>query len=301
MPWEIDYVLLTYIQLKKSKYYLSQDVNITIHSVLNLSSKLIDWEKSKLPKEFFTEKYNQLSNLLKDYNYISKIYEGDEMYGHLDFQREIISEETDYYISICPDIYFSEHLLYCLTESIRNIKNKYFVITPQVCQMWDTSWDILKHPKFNYNTCEGWQKNTDIFDVDYYLHNNIKEITIKPLNSVKWAGWFDVYNKNFYEKLAKIPLEWTGYGGWDYYGMIVSDFFRQRGGDFQQYLLNESIVFQYAVGDLNDNDIDGFSNYYKKFIVKQDVSIQRKNFDSKLNHYVREQIINISKNFEDYK
>ena len=55
MPWEIDYVLLTFSQLKKSLYYIPPNVNITIDSVLNLSSNIIDWEKSKLPKEYFIE------------------------------------------------------------------------------------------------------------------------------------------------------------------------------------------------------------------------------------------------------
>jgi hypothetical protein len=52
MPWEIDYALLTFTQLKKSKYYLPENVNITIDSALNLSSYLINWDESKLPKEF---------------------------------------------------------------------------------------------------------------------------------------------------------------------------------------------------------------------------------------------------------
>jgi hypothetical protein len=63
MPWEIDYALLTFIQLKKSKYHLSKDTNIIIDSVLNLSSYTVDWGQSKLPKEFFIEKYNQISSL----------------------------------------------------------------------------------------------------------------------------------------------------------------------------------------------------------------------------------------------
>jgi len=314
MPWEIDYALFSYTQLKKSKYYLSEDVKITIHTVLNVSSKLIDWGGSRLPKDFFIEKYNQLSCLLKDYNYISKIYDGDQIYGHLNFQREIIDKNVDYYISVCPDMYFSEHLLYYMTESVRNIKNKYFVITPQICQLWDTSWDILKHPKFDYGTCEGWQKNTDIFDVDNYLHNSTEEIKLQPLNTVKWAGWFDLFNKNFYEKLAPIPEEWQGYGGWDSYGMNISNIFKRMGGDFQQYLLNGSIIFQYSVGDLNnvnysncqegcsnDDVIDGFSNYYKKFIVRQDVSIQRKDFDKNLGFFIERQLNSINKNFQYYK
>ena len=62
MPWEIDYALLTFSQLKKSLYYLTNDVNITIDSVLNLSSNIIDWDKSELPKEYFIEN-NSETNL----------------------------------------------------------------------------------------------------------------------------------------------------------------------------------------------------------------------------------------------
>jgi hypothetical protein len=43
MPWEIDYALLSFTQLKKSKYHLPNDVNIIIDSVLNLYSYLINW------------------------------------------------------------------------------------------------------------------------------------------------------------------------------------------------------------------------------------------------------------------
>ncbi len=117
MPWEIDYALLTFTQLKKSKYYLPEETNITIKSALNLSSYLIDWDKSKLPKEYFIEKYKTLSLLLKDYNHIDFIYEGDKLWGHLELQREAIEPNTDYYISICPDMYFSEHLLSYLASA----------------------------------------------------------------------------------------------------------------------------------------------------------------------------------------
>jgi hypothetical protein len=87
MPWEIDYALLTYTQLKKSKYHLTEDDTIEISACLNLSSYLIDWDNSKLPKQFFIDKFNQLSNLLVDYKYTPKIYDGDELYGHLDFNE----------------------------------------------------------------------------------------------------------------------------------------------------------------------------------------------------------------------
>jgi len=105
MPWEIDYALLTYTQLKKTKYHLSDDVNVYIETILNLSDYTIDWNETKFPKQYFIDKYTQLAPLLKDYNHISRIHDNKELYGHLDLQRECIAPEIDYYISLCPDIY----------------------------------------------------------------------------------------------------------------------------------------------------------------------------------------------------
>ena len=290
MPWEIDYALLTFTQLKKSKYYLPEDVNITIDSVLNLSSFLINWDESKLPKEFFIEKYNTLSILLKDYTHNSKIYNGNKLYGHLDLQRDCISPEFDYYIGICPDMYFSEYLLSYLVQAAQSIPNKYFVLTPQICRMWDESWEVLTHPQFAVGPHYGWEKTTDVFDVDNHLHTTQDEIGITPINQLKWAGWFDLYSKNFYEDLARVPDEWEGYGGWDTYGLIISNYAKHKGLDFQQYLLNGQIIFEYSVGPLRTDEINGFSNYYKNFLVKQDVSKQREEFDKKLPLFINKKI-----------
>jgi hypothetical protein len=76
MPWEVDHILLFFTQLKKSKYYLPDDVSITIESSLNLSSFIINWEESKIPKQFFIDKYNFASQLLSDYKHNKKIYDG---------------------------------------------------------------------------------------------------------------------------------------------------------------------------------------------------------------------------------
>ncbi len=168
MPWQIDYALLSYTQLKKSKYYLSSDAEITIDTHLNLSNYLIDWEKSEIPKDFFIKKYNDLSSLLIDYNHNSIIYSGDENYGLLDMQKQAYGKEFDYYINICPDIYFSEHLLYYLIESAMSIPNKYFVITPEIYKMWDHTWDEITDEKYMGVPYNEWDKG-DIFDLRHNL------------------------------------------------------------------------------------------------------------------------------------
>ena len=290
MPWEIDYALLTFTQLKKSKYYLPDNVSISIDSVLNLSSYLVNWEESRLPKEYFIEKYNQLSNLLIDYSHNSKVYDGNELYGHLDLQRDSISSNIDYYMGICPDMYFSEHTLSYLVQAAQGISNKYFVLTPQICRMWDESWEVLAHPKFAVGPHYGWEKTTDIFDVDNYLHTTQDEIGITPIEQLKWAGWFDLYSKDFFEDLARVPDEWKGYGGWDYYGIVASAYAKHKGLDFQQYRLDGQIVFEYSIGPLRTDKVHGFSNYYKNFLVRRDVSEQREEFNKNLDKFIQNKI-----------
>jgi len=295
LPWEIDYALLTFTQLKKSKYHLPDDVNVTIDSVLNLSTSIINWEESKLPKEYFIKKYKTLSILLKDYTHHSKVYEGDELYGHLDLQRDAVSEETDYYLSICPDIYFSEHLLAYIAYAAKQVTNKYFLIIPQICKMWDTSWDEITHTAFTHVPHEVWEKHTDIFDVDYMLRNTEQQVQIAPVKYHKWAGWFDLYNKEYYEKLVRIPDEWRGYGGLDSFGMYIANYAKHIGLDFQQYQLEGQIAFEYSVGPLRENGVSGFTDYYKDLLCRKDSVAQREAFDAALPEFIQRRLEEIHK------
>jgi len=289
MPWEIDYVLLTFSQLKKSKYYLSNNVNITIDSVLNLSSYLINWEESKLPKEYFIEKYNQLSTLLLDYNHNKKIYEENKLYGHLDLQRECIRKETDYYINICPDMYFSEYLLAYLIESTKQIHNKYFVITPQISKVGDADWDEITDPKYVNIPYNDYLK-VNIFDIIHNNTNSDQEKSLYPTQRSKWAGWFDLYNKAFYEEICPVQDDWKGYGPWDWYSLIITNNIKSQGVDFQQYLLRGETIWMYSTGPLVGENINGFSKYYKDMIVLNNIPSQRQQFESNMPLYINKNI-----------
>ena len=277
MPWEIDYALLSFTQFKKSKYYLSKEDNVTIETVLNLSSYIINWDDSKLPKQFFIDKYNEISNLLIDYNHIKRTYDGNELYGHLNLQKECTSSEIDYYIGVCPDMYFSEHLLAYMIEGAKSIKNEYFIITPQISKLWDNSWDVLVNPLYQNIPYETWYEK-DVFDI---IHNDVnleQNVKLTPLNQSKYAGWFDLWNKNFFENLVPVWDEWNGYGSWDWYALLVTEKYKQLGGDFQQYLLEGKTIFEYSIGPLKE----GFSNYYKKYLSLKDIPDQKENFKNKV-------------------
>lgn len=283
MPWQIDYALLSYTQFKKSKYYLSDDVEITIDTHLNLSNYIVDWDNSKLPKEFFIQKYNDLAILLKDYKHNSIIYDGDENYGLLDMQKIAYGEEFDYYIPVCPDMYFSETLLASLIESAKLVKNKYSVITPEIHKMWDWTWDEITNQEYMSVPYEKWNE-TDIFDIRYNLKASNKDMYLDPIQKSKFAIWFDIYNKAFYEDLCPVHDDWTGYGPWDWYSMMLSDHAKSKGVDYQQYVLRGQTIFEYSIGPLKNRD---FTNYYKDFLnIKVGAKEQRDKFEARMNEYL---------------
>jgi hypothetical protein len=289
MPWDIDYALLMAIQLKKSRYYLPNDIVITIDLELNLTDYLYNWKESQLPKSYFIDKFNTLLLLLTDYKVNSFIYEGNELYGHLNHQKKIISSETDYYLGICPDIYFSEYVLAYITEAAKQVKNKYFVITPQISKVGDEDWDRIVDPMYLDIPYNDYLK-VDIFDVEYNNKNNIQEKYIEPLNRSKFAGWFDLYNKSFYEELCPVQKEWKGYGPWDHYSMIVSDYCKSKGVDYQQYVLRGETIWMYPSGPLLKDNADGFKKYYSDRLKTNIIPNQRKEFESNFELYLNKGI-----------
>jgi hypothetical protein len=289
MPWEIDYALLTYMQLKKSKYHIPSDVNIVIETELNLSSYIIDWDNSKLPKEFFIEKYDHISLLLNDYKHTKKIYDENKLYGCLDSVRNNIDTQTDYYLSICPDMYFSEYTIPYLIESARQIHNKYFVITPEISKLWDWTWDEITNPQYLDISYNDWDK-ADIFDIRYNNKFSNKEISLRATQRNKWAGWCDLYNKAFYEELCPMHDDWAGYGPWDWYSMMITEYAKQNGVDFQQYVLQGETIFEYSVGPLKNENVNGFSKYYKDMLSLNDIPNQRQQFESKMQEYLQKGI-----------
>lgn len=282
MPWDLDYALLSYTQLKKSKYYLSDTDKIYVDVTLNLSNHIINWEETKLPKEFFISKFNALKPLLTDYTCRFRIYDGNELYGHLDTQREAIEDYIDYYSYLNVDMYFSENLIAYLLEGAKQISNKYFTITPQIPKLWDNTWDIISHSHFNDIKYEDWDK-LDVYDVRYFLKNIEEGIKLTPINTHKWAGWMDLYNKDTWIDFWNIHSDWKGYGPSDWYTMLLSQHAKSKGVDFQQYILENQITCEYQVGPLKEN---GFSKYYRDMIVLHNILNQRQVFESKLQEYL---------------
>jgi hypothetical protein len=297
MPWEIDHALLMADKLKHSIYNINQEDTVYFDTALNLSSKSINWEKSSIPKQFFIEKYKVFSKLLGDkIQHAPFIYEGNDLYGHLDLQKTVVQNNIDYYMSICPDIDFSPSMLYYILEYAKSIKNEYFILTPQIFRCWDSSWDMLVNKnflKYRYDQCVG----INIHDIRHQLSNSQdSDVSVSSLNEFKFAGWCDLYNKNFYEKLVPVLNEWSGYGPWDFYSINICKQAKHFNVDVSQYLLKNEVIWFYDVGDIRytsagKEDVELLKDIYTNFISKN-LNKKEQTFDiySNINYYVNQWI-----------
>jgi hypothetical protein len=285
MPWELDDAMIAFQKIATIKRYINESDTIIIESCLNLSSYIINWETSQLPKQFFIDKYNHISKLLYEFTHNTSIYDKNELYGHLDFQRELIESNIDYYLSICPDVYFHPHTILYLIEGAKQIKDKYFLITPEIPQLWDSSWNMLVNKNYKTGNYSNWE-NQNLNNLIYMSETITESPIIEKINEFKWAGWFDLYNKNFYENLVPIQANWHGYGPWDFFGINICTIIKNRFNvNVEEYVLRNQIIF--------DKDIclhQGKKNPspYKKYLVFNEIPNQRHVFESNFDKYMQE-------------
>lgn len=282
MPWELDYALLSFTQLKKSKYYLSDEDTIYIDVTLNLSSYIINWDNSKMPIDFFIDKFENLKSLLTNYNCKFSIFNKDYLYGGLDTMYESTEPHIDYYIVLNPDMYFSEHLLSLLINSSKTIDNKYFLISSEIRKLWDSTWDIICNDEY-INLSYDLYTKIDPYDVRFNMKLNNKDVYLKKINTFKFAGWFDLYNKSFWTTFM-INKNWHGYGACDLYASILANFSKNRGVDIQQYILKNQIVSEYNHGTMYNMK---YTDHYKKYISLKDIPNQRIEFEKNMEEYIK--------------
>ena len=295
MPWEVDHGLIIAHKLKEIIYYINPEDTIYVNTTLNLSSHIINWEESKLPKEFFIEKYNIINKLLGNrFIVTSHVYDGDKLYGCLDCQRESKQTNIDYYMSICPDVDFPPTLIYYMLESAKKIKNKYFFITPQIAKCWDSSWDVMVNKNF-INVPYDKYTLQNSHEINHVMQQEQEHVKLMPIDIFKFSGWCDLYSKEFHEKIVPILPEWNGYGPWDMYSMYVCNICKQHNLDIKQYILENQVIWFYDSGDLKGPDLhlnDGvMKRTYKNFIKTNINKNEQRNFiEQNLNFYINKWI-----------
>ena len=288
MPWEIDHALLTFVKLKKSYEYLPDDVEILFECVLNLSSAVIDWENSLIGKEYFKNKFHTIKSLIECFNIVRyDVIETDELYGHFNLQKESIRNDIDGYIYICADHNFDETTLAYMCKAASNITDKYFVLTTEIYKGWDASWDIISSDKYKHILHKDCGQEC-AYKIEY--DNFYNDVSVKEIDRIKFAGWFDYYSKDFINEFATFPDSWVGYGPWDLYTIILSDEYNSLNLNekIHQYLLCGKIIYPLETKPYPT----GFCGYYKDMIKKKDLE-QRLIIQKQIRNAIDDRILKI--------
>ena len=214
---------------------LSDDYkSVQIKSVLNINEKLIT-KANTIQNEI--EKYKKISKKNNIISQVSKKY-----LGVCDFRRDCISDASveDLLIFIDCDLYFKKELLSNMIKHSFELKKEYayFVITPEVVKLWDSSWDVIVNNKFQ-NKKIGYCNTINIKDIiteDYGVSKLV------PINKFKWAGgWFTCISA----KLAKyigIPKKFEGYGHDDTFMMYCCEYMKNKKIKVQQFKIENNVV-----------------------------------------------------------
>jgi hypothetical protein len=248
MPNEIDDLEKTLMDLNKASKYVNGE-NYELYFALTLSDFLVDWENSKLDKEYFIDRFNKLKSLT-EWASKSSFHIREDIMGCTSLRRIAHNECTDatHFIWLDTDIVFDDKILFYMENSIdaidsENITKKY-VISPECVKIWDTTWDCLVNENF-LNKEVGYCKINNPF-IDAGQHGEIGVETL--LNDVPGqprmkfgGGWFNCLSKELLDRVP-LPESMGHYGPDDTFIMWASEKLNQNGEQIYQFKLKNYVV-----------------------------------------------------------
>lgn len=281
MPYEIDWFEWQAKQLKVSSHYLKSDDNITLDITLNLN--FVDWNDSKIPKEFFIEKFNHCIDTCFDWCDVIKDINTDKTcLGCADKRRTSIRtyKDVDAFIYLDADLIFSPLTLKLLLDSAKLVNNEYFIISPQIPKLWDDSWNVLMNSTY---ADFPWDNKTfiDPYTVITTVYGNP---LLKPISNFKLGGgWFNLISTNLL-RLIDLPDSFGSYGPDDTFLMYGAQILKQAGYDVQQWVVENLVVSEnhkYRVNSytnllVNTNDRNKFREDSDTKLIEEVHKLQNK-------------------------
>jgi hypothetical protein len=150
LPREIDDLDRTITQLRNNIPYLEEPDDWYLDVKMNVGDDMVIWNDSKLPKEFFVQKFETIGRNCGFENASFKLSE--EIKGCVSQRVDTLEKynKFDYFIWLDTDIIFSSETLAYFETTIRNTAEEYpySIITPEIVRIWDTTWDCLVNEKF---------------------------------------------------------------------------------------------------------------------------------------------------------
>jgi len=237
LPNELDQVMWIIDQLKRSSRFVDPQKFI-LDFTLNISDEDIDWDRSLLNKKYCIEKFNLL---FKKSPFINQNKISTEQTGCNTVRRNAIRKQdnTTHIIYLDTDLIFPETILYYIEQATLEIDSKYHIITPQIFQLWDSSWDVISHPDYRNTSRENKQWLTNPYQVFEHEPTDIK---LLKSPCIKFGGgWFNVFSKNLLE-LIDIPDSLGHYGLDDTFVAEAANILKSSNHNIEQYIINDIIV-----------------------------------------------------------
>lgn len=275
LPHELDQITWIIDQLKRGSR-LVDPKKFILDFTLNVSDDDVNWSNSKISKEYCIEKFNIIFNRSP---FINEHKISEEHTGCNTVRRNALraNDDVTHIIGLDPDLMFPETILYYISSAIDNLKDDYYIITPQIYQLWDASWDLISHP-LTRNT----PREQKLWLQDPYLmfDHSPTNIKLTPLPYLKFdGGWMTVYSKKLLQ-LIDIPDSLGHYGLDDTFISTCSNILAQKGYNVKQYIIEDLIVMEdrvyrsegmesfISLQNLQDNMRDNSHVYYEQEIKK---------------------------------
>ena len=287
LPREIDEVERICNHLQRSSHLLNKDDEVILDFTLNISDKLTDWKNSKLPKEFFIEKWKMMEKR-SDWTHknIFEINIDNTCLGCNDKRRNSIRKYADdvtHFMYLDTDVHFSIYNLSYVFKSLKQIREEYHIISSQLLRLWDDSWNVISNERFISMGTDSkiWLK-FDPFGIDNECYKYIESTGLKKIPYIKFGGgWFNIFSSNLL-KFIDIPDSLSSYGLDDTFIGDCANIMKQNGYDINQYILNNLVVCE----NRKYRDLNPYNNLIEDLTI--DDSFKQKYRDNAQLHYPKE-------------
>lgn len=248
LPHEIDNLHTTLYNFRRNSELLTKDSSYSFNITLSVNDELIDWDTSKLPKDYFIDKFTDITNTLCKWapRSIFQIEQHNfehSILGCVSQRRHTLHYVDDYDFTLWMDndLFFGDKFLGYLGSAINAIQNngiEYYIVTPQITRQWDTSWDVLVHQDLVSRELND-NLTANVFD----LGLRDAGVSVRPIDTFKAAGGWGTAISNKLLKLTGIPKSFGHYGLEDTYVLTCAQLLRQSGiVPVQQYVLDGLLV-----------------------------------------------------------
>jgi len=248
MPHELDDLERVLVDLNKTSKYIDGS-NYEFYISLSVSDYLLNWEDSKIDKQFFIDRFNSLRTLT-DWASKSTFQIRDEILGAFQCKRyaHLECSHATHFIWLDTDICFDEKILFYIENAInvieeQSITDKYF-ITPEIVKYWDTTWDCLVNQKYLDKELNYCKVNNPFVDAGECGEVSLETVTNKvpgqPVTKFG-AGWFTVLSKPLLDRIP-LPESMGAYGPDDTFIMWAAEKLRHTEELIYQFKLKNYVV-----------------------------------------------------------